>query len=118
MNVKLSSSDFEVVERILNDHNGGEFFEPAYPNKESKSLQQVTKHLFRFGVPTKYVDPTNYISDKNKSEQEILIKNLQLAFYAKKRISHATNLINKIPKTQQTTFLNAFSVNHEITESS
>ena len=109
VNVRLYNTDFEIVERILNDHCGGEYFCPSYPNQESKSLQSIIKHIFRFGIPSKYdiskvLDPNKL----NNTNAQIQNKYLELSFYAKKRLSHSTNVINKIPTTQQTQFLNAF----------
>lgn len=104
VNVRLYNADFEIVERILNEHCGGEYFCPSYPNQESKSLQNIIKHIFRFGIPSKY--DLSKILDPSSNGNNTFNKYLELSFYAKKRLSHSTNVINKIPKSQQSLFLN------------
>eukprot|EP01084_Bolivina_argentea_P147967 258807_1 len=98
VSVRLYNTDFEIIERILNEYCGGEYFAPSYPNEESKSLQNIIKQYFRFGIPTKY-DPLKILdsTNKNESSQQILNKYLELAFYTKKRLSYPTNVINKRP---------------------
>ena len=107
VNVRLTNSDFEVIERILNDHCGGEYFAPSYPNQESKSLTNIVKTYARFGIPAKY-DSNKILCSKSKSDSELLTTNLELAFYAKKRLSHATNVIHKMTTGQEAQFMNAF----------
>ena len=96
-----------MIERILNDHCGGEYFAPSYPNQESKSLSSTVKTYARFGIPTKY-DSNKILCSKSKSPAELFNTHLELAFYAKKRLSSATNVIHKMSSGQEAQFMNAF----------
>jgi len=107
VNVRLTNSDFEVIERILNDHCGGEYFAPSYPNQPSKSLSSVIRTFARFGIPAHY-DSHKILCSKSKSASDLLNTHLELAFYAKKRLSHATNVIDKMTSGQEAQFMNAF----------
>eukprot|EP01083_Nonionella_stella_P059694 156195_1 len=95
VNVRLHNPDFEIVERMLNEHCGGEYFAPSLPNKATKSLQSLIKQCFRFGIPSKY-DTAKILDTSSKTHQDMSNKYLELAFYAKKRLSYSTNVINKM----------------------
>ena len=113
---RLSSSDLEMIEQLINEQNSGEYYRPSLPHGHSTTISDKIKSIFRYGFPPEYATRIEKSVSKsvlaNKASDEnaaYLQKCISFGFHTYKRLSGATHLIKQLPQSPQDILKHAFN---------